>query len=178
MLIHNEAFLEFDKVIACLALQLPESVYNDVALKYSNLKLTICKLETEPKKELLCPACRLPMGVLYGDPTIHVSCKHCKEKYTPMYITGFNDALDERGCFRKDSEYNIQEVFNAIKIINKQALLAKDKEVDDFDYGLIVQLSSISQNILYHLCRGNINERPKPREGLTLNEGLRPNHKQ
>jgi len=37
-------FAEMDKVIKCLALELPESVWNDVDIKYRSLKAKVEKL--------------------------------------------------------------------------------------------------------------------------------------
>ena len=46
-------FEEFDKVIKCLALELPVTVWKDVNLKYQALKTNMMKELNKVKKELL-----------------------------------------------------------------------------------------------------------------------------
>ena len=56
-------FAEMDKVIKCLALELPESVWNDVDVKYRSLKAKVEKLTPTNKRSLklfaTCSGCPL-----------------------------------------------------------------------------------------------------------------------
>lgn len=51
-------------------------------------------------------------------------------------------------------KYDMHKVFDAINTIKKQEVLAKNKEPDDFDYGIIRQLNDCAQQALYQLTRG------------------------
>ena len=49
-------FAEFDKVVRCLALELPESVHADVVVKYGKLKAEVEKFtSTNNARDEICP---------------------------------------------------------------------------------------------------------------------------
>ncbi len=49
-------FAEFDKVVRCLALELPESVHADVVAKYGKLKAEVEKFtSTNSARDEICP---------------------------------------------------------------------------------------------------------------------------
>jgi hypothetical protein len=47
-------FAEFDKVVRCLALELPESVHADVVAKYGKLKAEVEKFISTNKQSIPC----------------------------------------------------------------------------------------------------------------------------
>ena len=51
-------FAEFDKVVRCLALELPESVHADVVAKYGKLKADVEKFTSTNSAMVPCPGHR------------------------------------------------------------------------------------------------------------------------
>ena len=58
-------FAEFDKVVQCLALELPESVHADVVAKYGKLKAEVEKFTSTNSKSM--PCCDVCGGPLRSD---------------------------------------------------------------------------------------------------------------
>ena len=74
-------FAEFDKVVHCLALELPEPVHADVVAKYGKLKLEVEKLTTTNiDYAAALKACDLFAKEGTGEVSMPMFTQFCKER--------------------------------------------------------------------------------------------------
>lgn len=67
-------FAEFDKVVQCLALEVPSSVWDDVNFKYGKLKVNVEKFMAHNKQNVPCTCVK---------PCVYIKvCKNCGGGYT------------------------------------------------------------------------------------------------
>lgn len=76
-------FAEMDKIIKCLALELPKAIWDDIDIKYRSLKTKVGKFtSTDTTRATICPWCG-NATIVNDDLSGHcINIQHCGFEWT------------------------------------------------------------------------------------------------